>query len=469
MRFRRVLFCAALLLGVSAVSRVHAESIWDRAKKAASEAAKAVQGKPSTTPPGTSNSSNPSPADPPVRPLANGEEAVVLETAQGNITMRLFPEQAPRVVGNFKRLVRTGFYDRTYFYNVSPVSAIYGGDTNTKNDDPKDDGEGPLGFVVRPEPGLPFRVGSVGAAPVGNGDTSPVGSRFMINDFAVWGAGTTTFGEVVSGMDVVRKIGNLTKDGTPYRNQGWNPGKRALIEKARIVNDTGIDDYIGTLDTIHVEQNELDVDSLVIKFLRTRGVDLAPMAASGYLQWNGSVTLTREFKETDDALRARIDRAQAEADSEIALALGSGVVLDVQVKHLEVKVDNRAGTVGLSFAHHPSCSVCGYAIVGMRTCCRDYNPNSYYDKDRTTFACGAEMVLSKDITSDDVRDLQAGWYQARVLFSLYPGKHMNCDGRSPAYRVEPSTDSYQTQLFVELEYGGASVTLSKGNRFAILR
>lgn len=47
-----------------------------------------------------------------------GEEIAVIETTQGTIKMRLFPEQAPKTVENFKKLAEQGVYDGLDFHRI---------------------------------------------------------------------------------------------------------------------------------------------------------------------------------------------------------------------------------------------------------------------------------------------------------------------------------------------------------------
>lgn len=60
-------------------------------------------------------------------PLTPGEELAVLHTNQGDITIRFFPEEAPKAVENFKTLARQGFYDGLIFHRVIPNFMIQGG------------------------------------------------------------------------------------------------------------------------------------------------------------------------------------------------------------------------------------------------------------------------------------------------------------------------------------------------------
>lgn len=59
----------------------------------------------------------------------------VLETSEGTIKIRLFPEQAPKAVENFMELAKKGYYDGLTFHRVISDFMIQGGD-------PKGDGTG---------------------------------------------------------------------------------------------------------------------------------------------------------------------------------------------------------------------------------------------------------------------------------------------------------------------------------------
>ena len=47
-----------------------------------------------------------------------GDAVAVLQTSQGDIVLRLFPEQAPKTVTNFINLAKAGSYDKTSFHKV---------------------------------------------------------------------------------------------------------------------------------------------------------------------------------------------------------------------------------------------------------------------------------------------------------------------------------------------------------------
>ncbi len=69
----------------------------------------------------------------------------------GRIRLELFPEKAPKTVSNFLDLAAKGFFDGTTFHRVVPGFVIQGGDPNSKNRDPRDDGQGGPGYSVPDE------------------------------------------------------------------------------------------------------------------------------------------------------------------------------------------------------------------------------------------------------------------------------------------------------------------------------
>lgn len=58
---------------------------------------------------------------------AKGPKAVI-KTNRGDITVQLFPEQAPKTVENFVELAKKGYYDGVIFHRVIPDFMIQGGD-----------------------------------------------------------------------------------------------------------------------------------------------------------------------------------------------------------------------------------------------------------------------------------------------------------------------------------------------------
>jgi peptidyl-prolyl cis-trans isomerase A (cyclophilin A) len=139
-----------------------------------------------------------------------------LNTSEGPIVLRLFPDHAPKTVRNFVELAEGGrewtdpqtrrstkdrLYDGTIFHRVIPDFMIQGGD-------PLGTGTGGPGYKFGDEfhPDLafsrPYLLAMANAGPGTNG------SQFFITTAPTpWLNGKhTIFGEVVEGSDVVDRI-----------------------------------------------------------------------------------------------------------------------------------------------------------------------------------------------------------------------------------------------------------------------
>lgn len=61
---------------------------------------------------------------------SEGEEIAVITTDKGAIYMRLFPNDAPKAVDNFKRLSQSGYYNGLLFHRVVANYLVQTGDPN---------------------------------------------------------------------------------------------------------------------------------------------------------------------------------------------------------------------------------------------------------------------------------------------------------------------------------------------------
>jgi len=141
------------------------------------------------------------------------ETAVLSLRDLGEIEIELLPELAPATVAHWKALAAQGFYERTSFHRVIPGFMIQGGDPNTRNLDPRDDGMG--GSEIAPPDEFsdyPQQRGTVAMAHKGRPHTA--GSQFFIlhGDARHLDGHYTVFGRVSSGMDVVDAIAKLEID-----------------------------------------------------------------------------------------------------------------------------------------------------------------------------------------------------------------------------------------------------------------
>lgn len=62
-----------------------------------------------------------------------GDTIAIMHTSKGDITLRLFAEQAPKTVTNFINLAKEGKYDNTIFHRVINDFMIQGGDYENAN------------------------------------------------------------------------------------------------------------------------------------------------------------------------------------------------------------------------------------------------------------------------------------------------------------------------------------------------
>ena len=145
--------------------------------------------------------------------------AVTLHTSEGDVTIQLYDDDAPKTVSNFKELATQGFYDGLIFHRVIKDFMIQGGC-------PQGTGTGGPGYQFEDE----FNDHKVvrGALAMANSGPNTNGSQFFIVtiDAAPWLDGKhTVFGEVKEGMDVVDALEGLPTDARD------RPREDAKIEK----------------------------------------------------------------------------------------------------------------------------------------------------------------------------------------------------------------------------------------------
>lgn len=130
-----------------------------------------------------------------------------IKTNYGNITVKLYGADSPITVNNFLNLAKSGFYNGTKFHRVIKDFMIQGGDPLSKGTDTSVWGTGGPDYRFNDEFNAhPLVAGSLAMA---NSGSNTNGSQFFIVTAAStpWLDGHhTNFGEVVAGMDVVKKI-----------------------------------------------------------------------------------------------------------------------------------------------------------------------------------------------------------------------------------------------------------------------
>jgi peptidyl-prolyl cis-trans isomerase B (cyclophilin B) len=161
------------------------------------------------------------------------ETLVELQTNYGNITIKLFPDKAPKTVKNFLGYVDEKFYDGTIFHRVIPTFMIQGGghtedmrekDTRDPIQNEADNGlsnlRGTLAMARKPNPHSATAQFFINVK-----DNPSLDHKDKVRSW-----GYCVFGQVVKGMSVVDDIKNV-----PTTTKGYHgdvPVKSVIIEKA---------------------------------------------------------------------------------------------------------------------------------------------------------------------------------------------------------------------------------------------
>lgn len=138
---------------------------------------------------------------------------VELKTNYGDIQIELNEEKAPETVANFLRYVDEGFYNHKIFHRVIAGFMVQGGGFTKDMEQPQ--AHAPIKNEA--ENGLKNVKGSIAMARTS--DVNSASAQFFINlvdnsflDFKAKNSreyGYCVFGKVISGMDVIEKIGGV--------------------------------------------------------------------------------------------------------------------------------------------------------------------------------------------------------------------------------------------------------------------
>lgn len=161
---------------------------------------------------------------------------VEFETSQGNFSVEVYPDKAPKTVENFLSYVKDGFYENTIFHRVINRFMIQGGGFT------RDMSEKPTRAPIINESNnrLLNQTGTIAMArtPDPNSATSQFFINIADNEFLNYTSpgpetvGYAVFGRVVSGMDVIYKIGGLPT--TTVSGHANVPIKPVLIKRATL-------------------------------------------------------------------------------------------------------------------------------------------------------------------------------------------------------------------------------------------
>ncbi len=160
-------------------------------------------------------------------------------TTDGNFTIQLFDEDAPKTIENFVGLAegskawtdpRTGkpgsggYYNGTIFHRVIDGFMIQGGD-------PLGQGTGGPGYKFADEFSSKRRHDKAGILSMANSGPNTNGGQFFVTLAATpWLDNKhSVFGEVIEGMDVIKKIGS-----TATSKPGDRPVKPITVQSVTI-------------------------------------------------------------------------------------------------------------------------------------------------------------------------------------------------------------------------------------------
>ena len=184
-----------------------------------------------------------------------GDLVAIMHTNMGDISIRLFPDHAPKAVENFTTHAANGYYDGIVFHRVIKDFMIQGGDPDSRGAEPgKQLGDGGTGYTIPAEFCLPYLYHWRGALAAArepddvNPEMESSGCQFyivwgkkqagsdirkvrsmleekgieltsqMLDDYIMRG-GTphldgqyTVFGEVIEGLPIVKNIQSVPTD-----------------------------------------------------------------------------------------------------------------------------------------------------------------------------------------------------------------------------------------------------------------
>jgi peptidylprolyl isomerase len=150
----------------------------------------------------------------------------ILETNQGTVELRLFPDVAPKAVENFTGLIEKGYYNGIIFHRVIPEFMLQCGDpTGTGSG-----GQSIWGRNFEDECRPDVKFDRKGLLAMANAGPRTNGSQFFITTAATpWlHMKHTIFGEVTKGYDVVEKIEKVRTDGED------RPAQKQFIVRASV-------------------------------------------------------------------------------------------------------------------------------------------------------------------------------------------------------------------------------------------
>ena len=136
-----------------------------------------------------------------------GNKIAEFDTTEGKFKIELYNDKAPITVGNFMKLVDSGFYNGLIFHRVIPNFMIQAGC-------PQGTGRGGPGWKIRDEFHPQLKHDTPGILSMANAGPNTGGSQFFITVAPTpWlDNHHSIFGKVIEGYPVVEAISKVAKD-----------------------------------------------------------------------------------------------------------------------------------------------------------------------------------------------------------------------------------------------------------------
>jgi cyclophilin family peptidyl-prolyl cis-trans isomerase len=163
-----------------------------------------------------------------VKPEPDAQVAVIETNDYGKIVIELYPNIAPKMVEQFKKLIGEHFYDGTAVHRIDPnLGIIQGGDPQSKDGNPATWGTGNSKYPNVPAEfsDIPYERGVVGAARTNDINTANCQWFITLKKQPAFDRKYTVFGRVIDGIKNAEIIMNA-----PTETGSERPSDKVIIK-----------------------------------------------------------------------------------------------------------------------------------------------------------------------------------------------------------------------------------------------
>ena len=155
----------------------------------------------------------PAPAAPAAQKSPGAGPVFVVETVKGTFEIETYPNEAPKTVDHVLALIKRNFYNGHRIHRIVPGQLVQFGDPQTRDMTKQalwgrgfDAGSGKSVGVAEFSKKRLHKVGSVSMAHPGDARAADSQMFISLSAQPKWNGQYTVLGQVISGMDVVRKL-----------------------------------------------------------------------------------------------------------------------------------------------------------------------------------------------------------------------------------------------------------------------